>query len=88
MEEWERIYLETLLRTASYPGEMVKWIKKRQVRLWVEFCEVRIPGLKNRLWLVCTKGGPEDFILLTNLSVRKLSDALRVLHIYGWRWGV
>ncbi|WP_176227261.1 hypothetical protein [Candidatus Hakubella thermalkaliphila] len=35
LEEKGRIYLETLLRTASYPWEIVKWVKKKEVRLKV-----------------------------------------------------
>lgn len=87
LEEKGRIYLETLLRAASYPWEMVKWVKKKEVRLKVGFCAVKIPGLPHRLWLVYTKGG-EEFTILTNLPVRKFSAALRVLRLYGWRWGV
>lgn len=83
------VHLEDLLKEASPQGRVVKRIRKKELLLWVGFCQIKLPDLPYSLYLVWTKGGGlQEFILLTNLRVGKLSDALRILKLYSYRWQI
>ena len=53
------------------------------------FKEIKIPGIKERLWIVFTKSRyGESYILLTNIEVTRFDEALRIIKIYRYRWSV
>ena len=84
----DKILLEKLLTTVSYPFSMTLPIYKKKTKIGFGFCPIQIPGIGFPLWVIYTSGTHDPLILLTNQPVTSREEAKRMIRMYASRWGV
>ena len=81
--------LQSILNEDKYPYKSTIRMKRKPVLIKFNFKELKLPGIKERLWIVFTKSRyGESYILLTNIEVTRFDEALRIIKIYRYRWSV
>lgn len=88
MQKKEKILLEKLLKTVSYPFSMILPIYKKKTNIRFGFSPLQIPGIETPLWVIYTSGTHDPLILLTNEPVTTEGEAKRMIRLYASRWGV
>lgn len=84
----DKILLEKLLTTVSYPFPMTLPIYKKKTKIRFGFCPIQIPGIDFPLWVIYTSGTHDPLILLTHEPVTSKEEAKRMIRMYASRWGV
>lgn len=84
----EKILLEKLLTTISYPFSMTIPIHKKKTKISFGFTQIQIPGIEAPLWVIYTSGTHDPLILLTNEPVTSMEEAKSMIRMYASRWGV
>ena len=81
--------LQSILNEDKYPYKSTFRMKRKPILIKFNFKELKLPGIKERLWIVFTKSRyGESYILLTNIEVTRFDEALRIIKIYRYRWSV
>jgi len=81
--------LQSIFDESVYPYKTKIRMKRKPRILELDFREIKISGINERLWIVFTKSVyGETYILLTNIKVECFSDATKILKAYRYRWSV
>lgn len=81
--------LQSILDEAEYPFKIQIRMKRKPRLIQLDFREIRIKGIEEKLWLVFTKSiFGETYILLTNIKVENFNDAVNIMRTYRYRWSV
>lgn len=84
----DKVLLEKLLQTISYPFSMTIPIYKKPTQIRFGFCQVQIPKIHLPLWVVYTSGTSDPLILITDEPITTQDQARRMIRMYASRWGV
>jgi hypothetical protein len=84
----DKILLEKLLTTLSYPFSMTLPVHKRKTKIYFGHCPIVIPQIDFPLWIIYTSGASDPLILLTNQPMTSREETEKMIRMYASRWGV
>lgn len=81
--------LQSILNEDKFHYKSTIRMKRKPMLIRFNFKEIKIPGIKERLWMVFTKNSHGALcVLLTNIEVTRFDEALRIIKTYRYRWSV